>query len=44
MRRIVQSYQSPSFSDFTNITKEWQTRDLDILRDFSEACREDLNP
>lgn len=44
MRRIVQSYRSPSFSDFKNITKEWETRDLDVLRDFSEACREDLHP
>ena len=44
MRRIVQSYQSPPFSDFKDITKDWDTKDLDVLRDFSESCREDLHP
>ena len=42
MRRIVETYQAPSFSDFENITKEWDKNDLDVLRNFSEACREDL--
>jgi hypothetical protein len=42
MRRVVESYQAPSISDFQNITEDWQKKDLDILREFSEACREDL--
>jgi hypothetical protein len=44
MRRIVESYQSSSFSDFQDITKVWDKNDLDVLREFSEACREDLRP
>jgi hypothetical protein len=43
MRRIIESYESPSFRDFKNITKEWDKNDLDVLRHFSEACREDLS-
>jgi len=43
MRRIVESYQSPPRRDFANITKDWENSDLDILREFSETCREDLH-
>ena len=42
MRRIVESYQAPPFSDFQDITKKWEKDELDVLRNFSEACREDL--
>jgi len=42
MRRIAESYQAPSMSGFQNITEDWEKKDLDILRYFSEACREDL--
>jgi hypothetical protein len=43
MQRIVESYQSPPISNFQNITAEWRQSDLDVLRGFSEACREDLS-
>jgi hypothetical protein len=41
MRRIAESYRAP-VTNFEVIAKRWEQSDLDIIRDFSEACREDL--
>ena len=40
MRRIVEIYNLPN-RDFSR-TEDTQEHDLDVLRAFSEACREDL--
>ena len=40
MRQIVETYSLPNI-DFRNL-EDRQERDTDVLRAFSEACREDL--
>jgi len=42
MRRIIETYESP-VEDIHALVSEQRVRALDILREFSEACREDLN-
>jgi hypothetical protein len=40
MRRIVETYKLPNI-DFRNLA-EREENETDLLREFSEACREDL--
>jgi hypothetical protein len=40
MRRLVETYKLPNI-DFRNLA-ERQENEIDLLREFSEACREDL--
>ena len=42
MRRVVYQYERPN-DGFHFPTAEEEARDIDILRRFSEACREDLD-
>ena len=41
MTRIIETYQAPVL-DLNEMVKQRDPRDLDIVRAFSEACRQDL--